>query len=152
VPTRVAKLAQGQYDAIFLAAAGIRRLGLDLSGFRVARLDPTWFIPAPGQGALAIQMRADDPSFAAVQTALHDPITATATSAERRIQARFGGGCGLPLGAYANRDDNGWHVHGFWGEDVSHPVWAAVHGEDPTELADQLYATLAKEQACPAEC
>ena len=152
VPTRIAKLAAGQYDAIFLASAGIRRLHLDLSSLKVARLDPTWFVPAPGQGALAVQMRADDPQLAAVREALNDSTTAVATSIERRIQARFGGGCGLPLGAYAYHDEDDWHAHGFWGEDISTPVWAPVHGDDPVLLADELYDSLAKRQACPAEC
>ena len=152
VPTRIAKLAAGKYDAIFLASAGIRRLNLDLSSFKVVRLDPVWFVPAPGQGALAIQMRADDSRFNDVHDALNDPITATATTIERRIQARFGGGCGLPLGAYAYCDEIDWHVHGFWGVDAISPVWASAHGDDPIHLADELYSSLAKGQPCPVEC
>ena len=152
VPTRMAKLAAGQYDAIFLAAAGIRRLKLDLSAFKVARLDPTWFVPAPGQGALAVQMRAGDPHFAEVNNAINNPLTAQATAVERRIQFRFGGGCGLPLGAYAYRDEEDWHVYGFWGGDLNNPIWASVHGSDPITLADELYASLAKGQSCALEC
>ena len=151
VPTRIAKLAAGKYDAIFLASAGIRRLNLNLSSFKVVRLDPEWFVPAPGQGALAVQMRAHDPRFADVHHALNDPMTATATMIERRIQARFGGGCGLPLGAFAYHDQDDWHVHGFWGIDAANPVWASVHGDDPVHLADELYTSLAKGHSCPAE-
>lgn len=152
VPTRIAKLASGQYDAIFLASAGIRRLNLDLSAFQVARLDPTWFVPAPGQGALAVQMRAEDRYFAEVRDAINDDVTAQATAIERRVQFRFGGGCGLPLGAYAYHDEDDWHVYGFWGGDLNNPVWASVHGNDPIMLADELYASLAKGQPCALEC
>ena len=107
VPTRIAKLSGGQYDAIFLASAGVRRLKLDLTGFHVVRLDPTRFVPSPGQGALAIQMREDDAQFQVVHGALHDEATGTATALERSVQHRFGGGCGLPLGAYALRNGCG---------------------------------------------
>jgi hydroxymethylbilane synthase len=140
VPTRVAKLAVGQYDAIFLAAAGVRRLKLDLSAFRSIRLDPTRFVPSPGQGALAIQMRTTDVNFQAVRNAMHDETTATATAIERAVQARFGGGCGLPLGVYAEKIDGLWRAHGFWNGET--PVWAHVEGTDPNLLADPLYTAL----------
>jgi hydroxymethylbilane synthase len=152
VPTRVAKLAREQYDAIFLASAGVRRLHLDLSAFKVVRLDPTWFVPSPGQGALAIQMRADDPHFAEVQAALNDPKTAIATSIERAVQAKFGGGCGLPLGVYAHHAQESWHVYGFWGADRVHPTWAAVSGDNPQLLADELFAMLNEGRTCAVEC
>ena len=152
VPTRVAKLARGDYDAIFLASAGVRRLNLDLSAFKVIRLDPTWFVPSPGQGALAIQMRADDPRFAEVHLALNDPATSAATWIERAVQAKFGGGCGLPLGVYACSALNAWHVFGFWGAERSAPVWAEVHGDDPEVVADKLFTSLRKGQTCAIEC
>jgi hydroxymethylbilane synthase len=152
VPTRVEKLAHGQYDAIFLASAGVRRLHLDLSAFKVVRLDPTWFVPSPGQGALAIQMRADDPRLAEVHAALNDPSTATATWMERAVQAKFGGGCGLPLGVYAHHAQDSWHVYGFWGADRVHPTWAAVHGDHPEVLAEELFASLGKGRTCTIEC
>ena len=142
VPTRLAKLARGDYDAIFLASAGIRRLKLDVSQFEVIRLDPTWFVPSPGQGALAIQMRADDPRFSIVHTALNDPVTEAATRIERAVQSHFGGGCGLPLGAYAYCESDIWHLHGFWGADTHHPVWAAAHGADPDAIVEELFTSL----------
>jgi hydroxymethylbilane synthase len=152
VPTRIAKLAGGQYDAIFLASAGVRRLNLDLTGFNVVRLDPTRFVPSPGQGALAIQMREDDAQIEQVRGALHDEATGTATAIERSVQHRFGGGCGLPLGAYALRNDSEWHLYGFWGGDRSHPVWAEVHAGRPEEMADQLYSALERSSHHDATC
>jgi hydroxymethylbilane synthase len=142
VPTRITKLANGQYDAIFLASAGVRRLKLDLSGFQVVRLDPEKFIPSPGQGALAIQMRSGDDRMPLVHSALHDDVTRTATSIERAVQAQFGGGCGLPLGAYALKQDSQWHVHGFWGGDPAEPLWADCIGDNPDQLASELFAKL----------
>ncbi|MBK6765615.1 MAG: hydroxymethylbilane synthase [bacterium] len=71
VPTRLSKLRERQYDAILLASAGVRRLGLSLSEFRVPRLEPAQFVPAPGQGALAIQMRDDDRFLEHVRAAIH---------------------------------------------------------------------------------
>jgi len=142
VPTRVTKLENGQYDAIFLASAGVRRLGLDLSKFVVVRLDPARFVPSPGQGALAIQMRADDEHFDDVHRVLNDELTATSTTIEREVQRRFGGGCSLPLGAFARMEDGFWQVSGFWERDNHEAVAADVSGEYPSSLAEQLYSRL----------
>ncbi len=141
VPTRVSKLADGQYGAIFLASAGVRRLNLDLSEFKTARLDPTKFVPSPGQGALAIQMRVSDPHYEEVNAALHDEATATATSIERRVQAQFGGGCGLPLGVYARYENGQWQAYGYWGGNNS-SIWAETTGNNPEQVADELYSKL----------
>ncbi|MBU0510030.1 hydroxymethylbilane synthase [bacterium] len=147
VPTRLKKLDAGPFDAIFLASAGVRRLRLDLAGYHVIRLDPTRFIPAPGQGALAIQMREDDEHSARVRAALHDASIGTATSIERAVQARFGGGCGLPLGVYTYPEHLEWHAHGFWGGDPARPVWAQVADEDPERISERLFAQLKDKSA-----
>jgi len=146
VPTRLGKLANGQYDAIFLAAAGVNRLGLNLSGFVAVRLDPARFVPSPGQGALAIQMRAGDPAFEAVRAALHDPDTAAATALERAVQARFGGGCGLPLGAHAFRDGGEWQGYGHWGGEGFF-TWSQARHTDPETVIRHLHRALAEETA-----
>ncbi|MFZ5432970.1 MAG: hydroxymethylbilane synthase [Calditrichota bacterium] len=146
VPTRIAKLQSGQYDAIILAAAGANRLHCDLSMYQVIRLDVRKFVPAPGQGALAIQVREDEPRFDAIRSALHDSTTETATIIERNVQARFGGGCGLPLGVHAWREDQIWHSVGFWGGDKTTPTWMEVQGNDPIALSDQLYHALSGER------
>ncbi len=142
VPTRVKKLADGDYDAIFLASAGVRRLNLDLFAFQVVRLDPTRFVPSPGQGALAIQMRADDNFVGRVREILHDKSVETATRIEREVMARFGGGCGLPLGAFAWSDDNIWRARGFWGGKPDSPIWADVSGGDPLSLGEELFMAI----------
>lgn len=101
VPTRVRKLREGGYDAIMLAAAGVDRLGLDLAGLDVWRVDTDTLLPAPGQGALAIEVRADDEGTLEVVRPLNDPEVEVATRAERLLLKGLGGGCHLPLGALA---------------------------------------------------
>jgi hydroxymethylbilane synthase len=106
VPTRVEKLRAGtensqQYDAILLAAAGLERLQLDLSDLKVIALEPTFFVPAPAQGVLAIECRREDFEIASILTELNDMTTYRAISAERGLMAMLQGGCQLALGSYA---------------------------------------------------
>jgi hydroxymethylbilane synthase len=96
--TRLRKLDEGQYDAILLAAAGLKRLGW---ADRIAEiLAPDVMCPAVGQGALAIETRAEGSGFEAVQP-LNDPATRDAVTAERALLASLGGGCQVPIGAHA---------------------------------------------------
>jgi hydroxymethylbilane synthase len=101
VPTRIRHLREGSYDAILLAAAGVDRLGLDLGGLHVRRCEVAEIIPAPGQGALAVEVRSGDDATGAAVRPLHDPCVAEATSCERAVLKGLGGGCHLPLGAFA---------------------------------------------------
>jgi hydroxymethylbilane synthase len=98
VDTRLRKLDAGEFDALLLACAGLDRLGL---GDRFAqRLDPVEFVPSPAQGAIALE--AADGSAAALACALvDDGVTRVAVSAERAVLSGLGGGCLLPLGAWA---------------------------------------------------
>jgi hydroxymethylbilane synthase len=98
IDTRLRKLDDGQYDAICLAAAGLSRLGL--SGRIAETLDTKWFVPDPGQGALAIECRLDDARARKILSALNDPYTFIATAAERAFLKEVGGGCHVPIGAY----------------------------------------------------
>lgn len=101
VPTRVQKLRDGHYDAVVLAAAGLERLALDLSGLEVLMLEPDVMVPAPAQGALALETRRDAYEVASVLTDLHDILTYRAVAAERGLMAMLQGGCQLALGAHA---------------------------------------------------
>ncbi len=97
--TRLRKLDAGEYDAIVLACAGLNRLGLES---RISeRLSPAVCVPAVGQGALALETRADDPQTQAWLIPLHDADTADAVAAERGFLAALGGGCTVPVGALA---------------------------------------------------
>lgn len=106
VPTRIRKLREGRYDAILLAAAGVHRLGLDLDGLEAMELPPEVMLPAPGQGALAIETRAAGPERELLG-ALHDESAARTVTAERRLLQLLGGGCHLPLGCLATLEEDG---------------------------------------------
>jgi hydroxymethylbilane synthase len=100
--TRLRKLDGGGYDALVLAAAGMRRLGFtDRISFTLP-LDAC--VPAPGQGAIAIELRADDASTRRVLEAVDDVMAARAVEAERALVAALGGGCQTPVGAVATPD------------------------------------------------
>jgi len=101
VPTRLRRLAEGvNVDAIVLAAAGLTRLELDLSAFAVVELPPEWWIPAPGQGALAAQCRAGDDEIEAQIGLLADAGCVAATRWEREFLRVIEGGCSTPFGCY----------------------------------------------------
>ncbi len=112
LPTRIAKLEAEPYDAILLAAAGLRRLaGEWLEEDRAAelesyRLDPKIFVPAPAQGALAVQVRAGDPAHAAVE-ALDDLARRREVETERRLLALVEGGCRVAVGAWCRSTEDG---------------------------------------------
>ena len=115
VPTRVRKLREGNYDAILVAAAGVRRLGLEIDDLDHLELAPEVMLPAPGQGALAIETRAGDERTQPL-SALHDPLVARCVGAERRLLELLGGGCHLPLGCLASEDDTGLRLQAVLGE------------------------------------
>lgn len=107
VPTRIRKLREGEYDAIVLAAAGIARLseGGDalegaLDGLATVRLDPRRFVPAPAQGALAVQCRSDDARVLAALEPLDDAASRAAVEIERAALERAEGGCNTAFGAH----------------------------------------------------
>lgn len=102
VPTRLEKLADGPYDAVVLAAAGLLRL--DLGSEIDSYLPSAVFPPAPGQGAVAIQIRTDDGRARALMRSLDHPPTATTVTAERAFLQRIEGGCQVPAGALAELD------------------------------------------------
>ena len=99
VDTRLRKAMEGQYDAILLAGAGLSRLGLEEYITEWLPLDV--MLPAPGQGALAVQCRADDQTTLELLAALEDNPTRQAVTAERRFLLEMGGGCTAPVAAYA---------------------------------------------------
>lgn len=99
VETRVSKVAEGKVDAAVIACAGLNRLGL--SDKISAILSPKEFLPAPAQGALAVQIRDDDNELAELVSKLDDENTRIAVDAERRILSSMHGGCSIPLGVYS---------------------------------------------------
>jgi hydroxymethylbilane synthase len=105
VPTRILRVAGGKLDAVILAAAGLARLGvttsgdLERDGCRLYASPLPAFLPAPGQGAIAVEVRADDAQTREMVGVLDNADTAAAVCAERSVLRSLGGGCHLPLGA-----------------------------------------------------
>jgi len=146
VPTRIRKLRDGDYDAILLAAAGVRRLDLEIDDLECVELTPEVMLPAPGQGALAIETRADDP-VTQPMSALHDPAVARCVGAERRLLELLGGGCHLPLGCLASEDETGIRLRAVLGEIDDEVTRAAVSrvgslARDPESAARVCFEAL----------
>ena len=99
VNTRISKLDNGEYDAILLAAAGVKRMGWEK---RITELQPAeQFIPAIGQGAIGIEIRSDDERVRKLVAALNDQQTAVRVAAERALNEALQGGCQVPIAGYA---------------------------------------------------
>jgi hydroxymethylbilane synthase len=152
VPTRVGKVREGRYDAIVLARAGVERLELDLSDLSTWHVPVDVLVPAPAQGALAIQIRGADADLDAVcREHLHDEDTAAAVAAERSLLTRAGGGCNLPLGVHVVREDGGFTALGFLGATHPHedapPRWARGTGDTPSAATEALWERLSPGEA-----
>jgi hydroxymethylbilane synthase len=152
VPTRLGRLREGRFDAILLAAAGLERLdeaatdggeeAPDRSGLAEIDLDPESFVPAPSQGALALEVRADDDAVREAVAQLHDPDTARPVEAERRLLYLIQGGCEVPFGAWCRPLDGGRLelIAAIEWEDGMHRTRQT--GESPRELADRAWEAL----------
>ncbi len=110
VDTRLRKLSEGQYQAIILAEAGLKRLNLTVER---EPLSPEIMLPAVGQGILAIEARADDYETLKLLEPLHDPVTALCAAAERAFLKKMQGGCQVPLAAHAVLKNDLMVVEGF---------------------------------------
>jgi hydroxymethylbilane synthase len=133
VDTRLRKLAEGEWDAIVLAMAGLERLGRTEGA---VALDPDEFVPAPGQGALAVEARADDRPVLDALAGLDDPPSHARLRAERALTRALGASCHTPVGAHATRDGE---LVGFVGlPDGSTWVRDRAGGDDPESLGRQV--------------
>ncbi len=106
VPGRIERCINGSFGAVILAAAGVNRLCLKAEGCIVYELSTQFWIPAPGQGAVAIQARANDTGALGILEGINHELSRKAVELERRILANFQGGCHSAFGAYA------FHMHG----------------------------------------
>ena len=142
VPTRVQRLREGRYDAIVLAAAGVKRLRLD--GNISSYLPLSKVLPAVAQGAVAVQVRASDARTREWVARLDHPATRVATAAERAFLRRLEGGCQIPVGALAEACANGLAIAGVvCALDGTRSFEGRVEG--PTVDAERLGAALADE-------
>ena len=137
VDTRLRKALEGQYDAIVLAGAGLTRLGLEKYVTEWLSLDG--MLPAPGQGALAVQCRADDAETLAVLASLEHSATRQAITAERQFLLGLGGGCSVPVAAYASVAAERIELRGLVASpDGRQLIKLSASGTDANELGERL--------------
>lgn len=138
VDTRIRKAREGEVDAVVLAVAGLKRLG---RADAIADLLP--FLPAPAQGALALQARADRAEVLDAVHPLHDPTAAACVAAERSLLRELEGGCSVPVGALASPGKGGLHLRALVAApDGSRVVEAEGRGADPLALGSAVAALL----------
>jgi hydroxymethylbilane synthase len=141
VDTRLARLDAGEVDGLVLAAAGLARLGVTPAHAMPFPLDE--MVPAPGQGALAVQVREGDGDTLDLIRQLDHPRSRLALDAERAVVAALGGDCSLPLGAYAEERDGAIRVLAVViRPDGSDLVWAQAEAADPQAAAREITDTL----------
>jgi hydroxymethylbilane synthase len=132
---------EGQYDAIILAGAGLTRLGLGQHVTEWLSLDV--MLPAPGQGALAVQCRADDQTTLGLLAGLDDETTRDTVTAERAFLSGLGGGCAIPVAAYAEvsvgSQVSGLRLTGLViSEDGTKAIKVTGEGRDALQLGEEL--------------
>ncbi|GAC15317.1 hydroxymethylbilane synthase [Aliiglaciecola lipolytica] len=131
VNTRLAKLDDGQYDAIILACAGLIRLGM---ADRIRQeMSSRVSLPAVGQGAVGIECRTDDADLVALLQPLNHPETATCVVAERALNAKLQGGCQVPIGSFCEIVDNQLHLRGLVGSISGKQIIVAEQYGDMSE-------------------
>ena len=148
VNTRLAKLDDGQYDAIILAAAGLIRLGFE-DRIR-SRLTPEQSLPAGGQGAVGIELRTDDEATRALIQVLHHPKTAAEVTAERALNQTLNGGCQVPIAAFCVTEGDTLWLRGLVGAvDGSSILRAEARGKvaDAEVLGQQVAQALLNQGA-----
>ena len=125
VNTRLAKLDNGEFDALLLAAAGLQRLGLEQ---RISQyLDEELFVPAVGQGAIGVECRINDDRVNAYLSSLSHRLSHVCVSAERHVNQRLGGGCHVPLAVYARCQDEKIQLFAFAGLPDGSEVVSVLH-------------------------
>lgn len=149
IHTRLKRLDDGDYDAIILASAGLLRMGLTARIKSYLTIEES--LPAAGQGAMGIECRADDHETIAIMSALNHEETALCVKAERALCRYLGGGCSVPIAAYADRLGNQLRVRGTIASlDGQHVVRAEVFGalvDDPDALGIQAAKDLLQQGA-----
>ena len=137
VDTRIRKAIQDEYEAIVLAAAGVIRLGLAKHIGEYLSFDV--MLPAPGQGAMAVQCRADDSATLTLLQAIDDPLTRIAVTAERAFLNGLGGGCSAPVAAYAQLKDQLLQMTGLVASvDGQRVIRLSGVGSEPIQLGTEL--------------
>ncbi len=145
VGTRLAKLDDGQYDAIILASAGLKRLGL--FGRITHEIDTDWMLPAGGQGAVGIECRVDDRRIQEYLAPLNHRITAYRVIAERAVNQHLEGGCQVPIGVFSTIKKDSIKIDALVGKvDGSLIIQDQIAGH--VDMAEQLGVELAEQLLC----
>ena len=136
IDTRIKKMESGEYDAILLAAAGLKRMGWS-DNVVTEYFEPEDFIPAIAQGALGIEVRSDDQELIDMLQAVHSEETALCTNAERTFLKRMDGSCQVPIGGYATLEDGELYLTGLiMSEDGNERYVVKKSHEDPETLGN----------------
>ncbi len=145
VNTRLSKLDHGEYDAIILASAGLKRLGL--ADRITQQLPPEISLPAIGQGAIGIECRTNDSEINALVATLHDPETGVCVLAERAMNSRLNGGCQVPIAGFAQLHNGQIFMRGLIGRPDGRQLFRAEASDTPDRaeaiglvIAEQLLA------------
>lgn len=138
VETRIAKMRSGDYDAIVMAYAGLKRLGLEHEIAQVLPIEV--MVPAPGQGAIAVHTRAEDEALIRLLSKIHHHQTALEVETERRLLSSLGGGCALPLGCLCQIEGSQARLEVFYaredGSEALHrSLSSSLEGLDETLMA-----------------
>lgn len=142
VNTRLAKLDAGEYDAIILASAGLKRLGM---AERITQsLDSAISLPACGQGAIGIECRVDDPEINEILKSLHDWQTGICVTAERAMNARLNGGCQVPIAGFARIQNDQLFMRGLVGSPDGQIIYRAERTGDLSQ-AEVIGKTIAED-------
>jgi hydroxymethylbilane synthase len=151
IDTRLRRRREGEFDAILLAMAGLARLGR--TDEVTEALDADRFVPAPGQGAIALEARDGDEAVRDAVTPLAHGPTARAVAAERALLSSLGGGCNVPLGALARESGDGLRLVAFVADpDGGWFVRSEGQGVDPVALGQEVAADLrAREASTPRQ-
>ena len=146
VPSRLRKLEGEDYDAIVLAAAGLKRLNIDLDKYAIVALMPQQMVSAPAQGVLAYQIREDDEGMKELIAQIHDPKVEREIAVERETLRLLEGGCQQPIGVYCTRAENGdfllWASHAETEDKFPHRVFmrSPIAKELPQKAMENLRA------------
>ncbi|MDY6968507.1 MAG: hydroxymethylbilane synthase [Spirochaetota bacterium] len=148
LPTRIKRLREKKFDSIVVARAGLNRLGIDLHEIDDITLPYSFFLPAPAQGALALQIREEEVEHFNIVNKLNHRETELAVTAERAFLKSFGGGCHIPLGALAYIEKEDVHITGVIASvDGKHSIRKTVVGNNPEDVGRELAMLFKKEGA-----
>lgn len=143
VETRIDKMKRGEYDAILMALAGIKRLGLEAEIAEILTIDQV--VSAPGQAAIAVQIQEGRNELCELLHPLHNDRTASEVNLERNILYRLGGGCAMPLGVHCKINDGTIELYGFYQkDDASQPIYTHLRGQvdEASALEEHLLEVL----------